>query len=422
MRRFASLALLIAACSTTAADSESGTATLASSGGSASSTGGAIETDPGAPTTSAGQSSSDTTLGGETSSGTSGESFEDYGMAGAAPVGNATFVIVAGARSLPVEVWYPADAAAQAMAEVGHPIEEFVAPGPDREMMEGLLANLSQLGEIGVRRQTRSARDAASSGAASYPLIVFSHCHNCVRFSMFSLAEHLASRGFVVVAPDHVDNTLFAPRPDFDEPFLEIRLADQIAVLDAVLDADHQAVPEAIRGKIDPSRVGAMGHSFGAATVGRLAQDDDRIVAVLPIAAPVESPFFPKTQVTQIAEPTLYVLAVEDNSITQLGNNLIGMNFEGGNTPSYLVRIGDTGHWGPTDICGLVTAFDAGCGPGTRMTDGTDFEYLEPAVTRAIVAGYAAAFFDLHLLGNEAALAYLQTAEPAGVVEVEARL
>jgi hypothetical protein len=165
-----------------------------------------------------------------------------------------------------------------------------------------------------------------------------------------------------------------------------------------------------------------MGHSYGAATAGRLAQDDDRVVAALPIMAPVESPFFPMSKVAEVAEPSLYVLAVEDNSILQIGNNLIESNFDQAATPAYLVRMGDAGHWGPTDICGLVSAFDAGCGAGKRMTDGTDFTYLDPAIARSIVAGYAAAFFDLHLNGNQAALAYLQTPVPADVVEVEARL
>src|SRR5690606_18358776 len=154
-------------------------------------------TDPSGVTTTGEQTSEP-----PTSSGTSEGSREDYGMPGAAPVGNATFMLAVEDRSLPVEVWYPADARAAADAAAGHPIEAFVAPGPDRDMIEALLQNLSQHGAVGVRLQTRSARDAANSGAASYPLIAFSHCHNCVRFSMFTLAEHLASRGFVVVAPD----------------------------------------------------------------------------------------------------------------------------------------------------------------------------------------------------------------------------
>ena len=75
-----------------------------------------------------------------------------------------------------------------------------------------------------------------------------------------------------------------------------------------------------------------------------------------------------------------------------------------------------------TDICGLVPGFDPGCGPGTRMTDGTAFTYREPASVRAIVRAYAAAFFDLHLQGNPAAGPYLDVAQPEDGVEVASRL
>jgi hypothetical protein len=226
----------------------------------------------------------------------------------------------------------------------------------------------------------------------------------------------------VVVAADHDGNTQFDKGATLGEEFLQVRVADQMAVLDAVLDAGNQAVPEAIRGAIDAGKVGAMGHSYGAATAGRLAQEDDRIVAAMPIAAPVENPIFPGTKLADIAEPLLMVLLVEDNSIQKIGNGLIESNFDGANPPAYLVRLGDAGHWGPSDICGLVEGFNPGCGPGTRMTDGTEFEYLDPLQARAIVASYAAAFFDLHLRGAAAGLEFLQTATPAELVEVESRL
>ncbi|MDC0674589.1 alpha/beta hydrolase family protein [Nannocystis radixulma] len=430
MRRFASLSLLLAACSTAAADSD---ATLSAGPGTGTTESGTTtppdEPPPGtseaAPTTSGitgGSTSADSLE--PTGTGTGMGAEQDYDVPGAAPVGNATFSVVAGDRTLLVEAWYPADASAEAAAEQGHPIEMFVPEGEHREAMVELLANLSEQGEVGVRLQTRSARDAASAGTGPYPLVMFSHCHNCARYSMFTIAEHLASHGFVVVAPDHVGNTLFEPGPAnmISEDFLQVRVADQMAVLDAVLDAGNSAVPEAIRGSIDATRIGAMGHSFGAATAGRLAQEDERILAALPIAAPVENPIFYGTKLANIVEPQLFVLAVEDNSIQKIGNNLIESNFKAAATPAYLVRMTDTGHWGPSDICGLREEFNPGCGPGVRQSDGSEFVYLEPVQARAIVAAYAVAFFDHHLRGNASALEFLQTATPPEVVEVESRL
>lgn len=415
---------LLGACSTLDPGGES-EATSSSTFPATSTSGG----DTGAPTTgvaTSGTTAADTGDLTGSSSGGDGGMAVDYDMAGGSPVGNGTFILPVGGRDLLVEVWYPADAAAAPMADKGESILEFIPAGPDRDAFDMLMAAQTEAIKAGVRAQTHSARGAAASGASSYPLIVFSHCHNCTRFSGFSIAEHLASRGFVVAAPDHVGNTLFdalaGSSAEIGEEFLLVRIGDMSALLDALLDPGSQAVPEAIRGKIDPARVGAMGHSFGAATAGRLAQEDDRVKAAMAIAAPVENPFFPGTKVAQIVEPLLFVLAVEDNSILQIGNNLIEANFDAKTPPAYFVGVDDAGHFGVTDICGITGDLTVGCGPGTRMTDGTPFTYLSPVQLRAIVAAYAAAFFDLHLLGNPAGLEYLQTASPPRLVTVDARL
>lgn len=350
----------------------------------------------------------------------------DYTMAGPHPVGNARFMLPAGDRELLVEVWYPADVGATAAAAQGHPIAEFVPAGPDRVAFEDLLAKLSPAGQVGTRLQTRSALDATPAVGGPWPVLVFSHCYDCVRFSAFSVAERLASHGFIVAAPDHTGGTLFdsleGDSADLGEDFLKVRRADLGLVLDAVLDANATAVPVSLRGLADPARVGVYGHSFGAATAGRLAQEDPRVRAALPIAAPVENPIFPNTHVADIHVPMLSILAEEDNSIGKLGNKLIGDNFKVQNPPAWLVRVRDAGHWGFTDICGLTAGFSAGCGEGTRQTvDGEAFTYLDIEIGRGIASAYAVAFFDLHLRDNAAARDYLDAADPATYVTTEVR-
>lgn len=423
MRRLASLAVLLVACSS-AAPLGTGDSASDATGPNTSVATSTVTSPPIGSTGEAtgGESGGDT--GGEPTGG--GTEPAGYDVAGEHPVGVVTFTVVTGDRSLRVEAWYPAAASARADADAGASIAEFVPPGPDRDTLDGLLANLSVSGKVGVRAQTRSARDADPSDMSPKPVIAFSHCHACTRFSAFTIAEHLASRGYVVVAPDHAGNTLFdelaGGGAEVGEEFLQVRVADMRAVLDAVLDPQNQDVPAAIRGALDPTRVGALGHSFGAGTAGRLAQEDDRIVAALPIGAPVENPLFPGTKVAMIAEPMLFVKLLEDNSIGVIGNNLIESNFDAAAPPTWIVRVRDAGHWGISDICGLVPDFDPGCGPGTRMTDGTEFTYLDPLGARTIAAAYAAAFFDLHLRGEQAAADYLMSADPPDLVEVEARM
>src|SRR5437868_730162 len=77
-------------------------------------------------------------------------------------------------------------------------------------------------------RLAHSARDAAPAdgGASRWPLLLFSHCTECFRFSMHSLAERLASRGFVVAAPDHLDNTRYDATAPLTNAFLAVRADD----------------------------------------------------------------------------------------------------------------------------------------------------------------------------------------------------
>ncbi len=386
-----------------------------------------------APTTSAttsgttsGDSGTTVNTTGDTTSDTDVEPAIDYTQPGPHPVGNTRFVLPAGDRELLVELWYPADAAAAMKAAAGHPIAEFVPDGPDRVAFVDLLGKLSPAGQLGTRQQTRSALDAAPAPGAAWPVLVFSHCYDCVRFSAFSVAEHLASHGFIVAAPDHTGGTLFdsltGNSADLGEDFLKVRSADLTAVLDVMLDPAAAVVPAALRGLADPTRVGVYGHSFGAATAGRLAQDDPRILAALPIAAPVENPIFPGTHVADIHVPMLSILAEEDNSIGVLGNKLIGDNFKVQNPPAWLVRVRDAGHWGFTDICGLTDGFSAGCGEGLRQTiKDQPFTYLDIDTGRSIARAYALAFFDLHLRGDPGARAYLDVADPPELVTVELR-
>jgi len=350
----------------------------------------------------------------------------DYGQAGPHPVGHARIEIddASGTRVLPVEIWYPADATEAAAADAGVPLEEFEPRGPERELLAGLVAEAPA---DCTRSQTRSAAAAVpAEAAAPYPLVVFSHCHECVRFSSFSIAERLASHGFAVAAVDHVDNTLYDAQAGtgvaLSSEFLAVRATDVARVLDVLLDPGAPEVPAELAGRFDPARVGAMGHSFGAVTTGRVLQDDDRVRAGVVIAAPVQSPLLQGVALADIDEPMLMMLAQEDNSILELGNNILRSNFMDANPPVWLVEFADAGHWSFSDMCGLVPAFDPGCGDGVRQTaPGTPFTYLDNELARGTAASYAARFFAARLRDEAAADAALDVADPEGIVTVSVR-
>ena len=131
-----------------------------------------------------------------------------------------------------------------------------------------------------------------------------------------------------------------------------------------------------------------------------VAETDPRVGAGFALAAPMQNPLLPGVTITNIAKPLGFLVAVEDNSITELGNQLIRNNFDAAVGPAWKIEVADAGHWSVSDLVGLVDGFAPGCGAGTRQTDGQPFTYLDAATGRAITAAYATAFFKAYLVDD----------------------
>lgn len=326
----------------------------------------------------------------------------DYGNAGPYVVGNVhtTMVDRTGERMLPVEIWYPADESARAAATTGQPMTAFEAGGAHEATLATLLASAPAC----VRTTMHAALAApASTAEASWPAVVFSHCHGCMRYDVAEVAERLASHGIVVAAPDHVDDTLWEATslPAIGPEFLAVRASDVSSVLDRLLDPTAAELPADLRGHVDATRVAVMGHSYGAVTTGAVVTSDTRFVAALAIAAPI-SIFGARP--ADVHVPYLYLLASEDNSIGAAGNLVIRNDYNAAGGPAWLVEVADAGHWSFSDIAGLVDAFDAGCGMGMRQAaPHAAFTYLDNGEARELAADVAAAFFAITLLDDPAA-------------------
>ncbi|MBP0013224.1 MAG: alpha/beta hydrolase [Roseofilum sp. SBFL] len=109
------------------------------------------------------------------------------------------------------------------------------------------------------------------------PLVVISHGLGSNRESFVYLATHLASRGFAVVVPEHLESSdrqreamLEGKANEVAEPSEFInRPLDIIFMLD---ELSRQTQPGgALEGRINVDRVGAIGQSFGGYTVLALA-------------------------------------------------------------------------------------------------------------------------------------------------------
>ena len=195
---------------------------------------------------------------------------------GPAPVGVKTLEVrddARAGRTLPVEVWYP--------AEESHRGQDLDAATLDRFEIAAGLPEMSQ-------QAVRGARPAAGS----FPLVFFSHGATSHRRSSAELLTHLASHGYVVASADHVGNTigdlvhdLQGGRERGEARMTEMdasaanRPLDAVLVLDTLLGgADEEIAP-----LVDATRVGTCGVSFGGWTSLALNCIDSRPRASFPI-------------------------------------------------------------------------------------------------------------------------------------------
>jgi predicted dienelactone hydrolase len=179
-------------------------------------------------------------------------------------------------RSLPLELWYPAE-----RGLAGRDLED---PTRDRYRF---LPGLPLVPQDAVRD--------AEPADGRFPLVAFSHGFGGHRRQSTFFCTHLASHGYVVASPDHTGNTVAdtmrlmmqahagssLPEPQsLVQEFISARPADITFLLDRLLDGSVCGLAD----RIDGSRVGMTGHSFGGWTTLVAAARDPRIQAALPLA------------------------------------------------------------------------------------------------------------------------------------------
>lgn len=151
--------------------------------------------------------------------------------------------------------------------------------------------------------------------ASQCPLVIFSHGSFGVKESNLTLYRELASRGYVVIAPDHTyqcfstklsggkkvrmsgsfmkeimtDNANKNPEKSYERmrKWMDVRTKDLNFVLDIVLDQAAQGSERFPFYKlIDPSKIVAMGHSLGGSAALGLGRQRNDISAVVSLEAP----------------------------------------------------------------------------------------------------------------------------------------
>lgn len=130
--------------------------------------------------------------------------------------------------------------------------------------------------DVPGRIVTLEMRVVAPAKGNDLPVVLLSHGHGASNFlaSMRGygpLADFYAGHGFVVIVPTHQNSRTLALDPNGPEGalFWRSRAQDMHFILDH-LDDVEAAVP-GLAGRLDKSRIAAVGHSLGGHTVAMLA-------------------------------------------------------------------------------------------------------------------------------------------------------
>jgi dienelactone hydrolase len=237
-------------------------------------------------------------------------------------------------------VWYPASAETSVKGEVAD-MGQFVP--------ENVVAAVGPGFEIpGV--PTIGVRDAeVRTGNGAYPVVVFSHGFGGMRLQSVGLTAHLASRGYVVVAPDHSGRMLGDILPCLFMPALDgcallgmlegvDPAPDQID--DALTWVDHASTHGVFEGLLDTKHMGLFGHSAGGMSTATVGNDEARFDALLGMAGfgPVD-----RDVPTRILSGTCDAVVTNDSLLDIHASNGAGE----------FVEIHGAGHQAFADICQL---------------------------------------------------------------------
>jgi predicted dienelactone hydrolase len=341
-------------------------------------------------------------------------------------VGVTTFRVddTASGRQFDVEAWYPADS-------------------PEEAEVAVYAAQIAGVAAIEISSPRGAVRDAPTEPSAlPAPVVLFSHGGSGLRTMSFFLGEHLASHGYLVLAPDHPGNILTDTTMTDQQTAMALPLlipGDLSATLDDVIR--RSAGDSVLAGVADGTRVGVAGHSYGAyaalavagAQINRArvlcgeqpeaahcallaglelgaweSVHDERILAAAPMA-PAGIDYFGAEGVSHVAVPVLVQGAADDFTVPFYESAQVVYN--GLRSPRFLLRLRYAGHLAFTNVCEVVETvgteamrkvfgevIDDGCGP----------DFLRIADGHAVIAAVTTAFFDRYLRGDASAEKYLR--------------
>lgn len=181
-----------------------------------------------------------------------------YEAAGGFAVGVTTLDMA----GVPVEVWYPAaPGSTEGLEREVYDMRQWLPP-----------AEAAKISDADTPLFTMDAYRDVDAAEGAYALVLFSHGMGGYRMQSSFLMTHLASWGFVVVAPEHPERGLAqlveTGAPTGDDAPQAMRAAYELMVGEAGRAGGR------FEGRIDLDKVAVTGHSMGGGAVLSVATED----------------------------------------------------------------------------------------------------------------------------------------------------
>lgn len=311
-----------------------------------------------------------------------------YAERGPNEVGVHTLALDDGRR---VVAWYPADESAAEQPTQIFDIASLLSP----TLQERIPADKRPQYEIDAHPGAEPAADGP------YPVVLFSHGFAGYPEQSASLVTHLASWGFVVVAPDHVERSLSGLLGTAAQGVEEREDPEVLsAALDAAL-ADGELDGSPLADLLDPEQVAVAGHSAGASAAYLTASAEDRIDAFIAYSVGNRSRSGEAAERPVPTVPGMVMLGDGDETIPAEASREV---FAGMETPKALLEIAGGGHLVFADIClvgrdqggltGLISEIGLPIPENLQRlaSDGCEEDDLDPALAFSAIDHFSVAF------------------------------
>ena len=308
-------------------------------------------------------------------------------------------------REIMVQAWYPSEDL------------NSIDPNPYMDFMKLRSKTLASAGRIPaflpshldmIITNTRNEVDC-SEKLAKYPVFIFSHGITGSRHLHQILFEHLASKGYVVFAPDHsfdANLTIFPDgkiadyrseitgHPDsvlIREKQINTRAFDIGFIIDQIKKIETGIIDSKLSGKLDLNRIALGGHSYGGATAV-LASHDNKIVKACVVLDSWINPVPEKVISEGIDVPFLFMGRPNwDDSDYPSNYKELARLIASSSKETYYLRINHTLHLDYTDIP-LMS-------PLVKYV--MDVGDLKPSTTLSLINDLVLQFLEVHLLEKD---------------------